>query len=92
VDPGAPCGGRSLPGDFKDNGDSSCEEDTQGGETATGNWMVTKDVKRKGKGKGKSNDKRKGKVEETPGVYDISRTVALLLQEERNEADSDMEG
>jgi len=52
--------------------------------------------KRKGKamdeGKGKGNSKEKGIVKQTPGWDDISHAVALQLQKEIYEADSDMEG
>jgi len=44
------------------------------------------------KGKGKGNSKGKGIVKQTPGGDDISRAVALQLQKEMYEADSDMEG
>ena len=44
------------------------------------------------KGKGKGNSKGKGIVKHTPGGDDISRAVALQLQKEMYEADSDTEG
>jgi hypothetical protein len=59
VDPGAPSGGRSRPGDDNDNDDGEGEEDTQGGEKGTGNGKGTKDGKGKGKEKGKGNGKGK---------------------------------
>jgi len=63
-----------------------------GGEKATGKGKGRKDGKGKGKGKGKGNCKGKGIVKQTPGGIDISRAVALQLQMERYEADSDTEG
>jgi len=36
VDPGAPSGARSRPGNGNDNDDGEGEEDTQGGEKGTG--------------------------------------------------------
>jgi hypothetical protein len=92
ADPGGPSGGRSSPGEGNDNDDSKGKEDMQGGEKGTekGN--------RKGKGKtteewkGKGNGKGKGIVKQTTGGDDISRAVALQLQKELYEADSDTEG
>jgi len=100
VDPGAPSGGRSRPSDGNDNDDSEGEEDTQGGEKGTGKGKGTKDGQGKGKGKateegkgkGKGNGKGKGIVKQTPGGDDISRAVAVQLQKEMYEADSDTEG
>jgi hypothetical protein len=92
ADPGAPSGGRSIPGNGKDNDDGECDDDTQSGEKGTGKGKGTNDGKGKGKGKGKGNGKGKGIVKQTPGGDNISRAVALQLQKERNEADSDMEG
>ena len=46
----------------------------------------------KGWGTGKGNGKGKGIVKQTPGGDDISRAVALQLQKERYEANSDTEG
>ena len=100
ADPGAPSGGRSHPGDGNDNDNAEGEEDTQGGEQATGKGKGTKDGKgngqRKGKGKGTGKGQGKGKgkgiVKQTPGGDDISCAVALQLQKERYEADSDTEG
>jgi len=43
-------------------------------------------------GKGKGNGKGKGTVKQTTGGVDISHAVALQLQKEMYEADSDMEG
>jgi hypothetical protein len=75
-------------------------EDTQGSEKGTGKGKGTKDWKRKGKekateegkGKGKGNSTGLGIVKQTPGVDDISCAVALQLQKERYQADSDTEG
>jgi len=92
VDPAAPSGGSSRPGDGNDNDNGEGEEDTQGGEKGTGKGKGTMDVKGKGMGKGKGNGNRKGIVKRTPGGDDISRAVALQLQKERNEADSGTEG
>jgi len=72
----------------------------QGGEKGTGKGKGTKDGKGKGKGKateerkgkGKGNGKGKGIVKQTPGEDDISRAVAVQLQKEMYEADSDTEG
>jgi len=44
------------------------------------------------KGKEKGNGKGKGIVKYTPEGDDISRAVALLMQKEMYEADSDTEG
>jgi len=82
ADPGGPSSGRSHPGDGNDNDNGEGGEDTQGGEKGTG----------KGKGKGKGNRKGEGIVKQTPGEDDISRPVALQLQKEMYEADSDMQG
>jgi len=98
ADPGAPSGGWSRPGYGNHNDNSEGEEDMQGGEKmtgkGTGKGKGTKDGKGKGKGKrkGKGNGNGKGIVEQTPGGDDISRAVALQLQKERYEADSDTEG
>jgi hypothetical protein len=94
ADPGAPSGGRSRSGDGHDNDNGEGEEDTLGGEKGTGKGKGTKDGKGKGKGQGKGKWKGKGKgiVKQTPGGVDISRAVALQLQKERYEADSDTEG
>jgi len=102
VDPGAPSGGSTRPGDGNDNEDSEGEEDTQGGEKGTVKGKRAKDGKgkgkasevgeRKGKGKGKGHSKGKGIVEQIPGGDDISRAIALWLQKEMSEADYDMEG
>jgi hypothetical protein len=70
------------------------------GETGTGKVKGTKDGKgtgqgkatEEGKGKGKVNGKGKGIVKQTPGEVDISRAVAVQLQKEMFEADSDTEG
>ena len=61
---------------------------------------MTEDRKGKVKGKGKAMEKGKGNrnrkgtgiVQHTPGGDDISRAVALQLQKEMYEADSDREG
>jgi len=92
ADPRAPSHGRSRPGNSDDNDKGEGEEDMQGGEKGIGKGKGTKDGKGKGKGKGKGNGKGKGIVKQTPGGDDISRAVALQLQKERYEADSDMEG
>jgi len=102
VDPGAPSGGRSRPGDDNDNDDGEGEDDTQGGEKGTGkgkgtrHWKgkgkETEDGKMKGKGKWKGNGKEKGIVTQTPGGGDISRAVALKLEKEMSEPDLDTEG
>ena len=55
-------------------------------------WEVSEDRKGKGKGKGQGNGKGKGIIKQTPGGDDISRAVALQLQEEMYEADLDTEG
>jgi hypothetical protein len=47
---------------------------------------------RAGRGKGKGNGKGKGIVKQTRGGDDISRAIALQLQKERYETDSDVEG
>ena len=93
VDPGAPSGGGSRPGDDNDNDHSDGEEHTQGGEKGTGKENGTKVGNGKGKGKGKGNGKRKGKgiVKQTPVGDDISRAVALQLQKEMSEADLETE-
>jgi len=80
----------SRPGDGYDNDNGEAEEDMQGGEKETGKEKGPKDGKWKGTGKGKGNGKGKGIVKQTTGGDDISRAVALLLQKERYEADSDM--
>jgi hypothetical protein len=64
----------------------------QGGEKGTGKGKGTKDRKGNRKGKWKGNSKGKGIVKQNPGGDDISRAVALQLQKERYEADSDTEG
>jgi hypothetical protein len=92
ADPGAPSGGMSRPGNGNNNENGEGEEDTQGGEKGTGKRKGTEDWKRKGKGKGKGNCNGKGIVERIPARDDICRAVALQLQKERYEADSDMEG
>jgi len=89
ADHGTPSGGRSRPGNDNNNDNGEGEEDTQGGEKGTGKGKGTKDGKRTGKGKGKGNGKGKGIVRQTPGGDDISRAVALQLQKERYEAESD---
>jgi len=102
ADPGAPSGGWNCPGDRNDNDDGESEEDTLGGEKRTGKGKGTKDGKGKGKvtddgkgkvkGKGKGNCKVKGIVKHTPGGHDISRAVALQLQNQMSKADFDTEG
>jgi len=92
ADPGARSGGRSRPGDGHDNDNGEGQEDMQGGEKGTRKGKGTKDGKGKRMGKGKGNGKGKGIVKQTPGGDDISRAVALQLQKEMYEADSDTEG
>jgi len=92
ANPGAPSGGRSRPGNVNDNDNGEGEEDTQGGEKGTRKGEGTKDGKGKGKGKGKGNGKGKGVVKQTAGGDDISHAVALQLQKEMYETDSDTEG
>jgi len=75
VDPRAPSGGWSRPGDADTKDDSDGEEDTQGGEKGTGNWKATKhgngngmataDWKGKGMGMGKAMEEGKGKGNST---------------------------
>jgi len=67
-------------------------EDTQGGKNGTGKGKGANDREGQGKGTGKENSKGKGIVKQTPGGDDISRAVALQLQKEMSEADSDTEG
>jgi hypothetical protein len=52
------------------------------------NWKATEEEKGKGNGNGKGN----GIVIQTPGGDDISFSVAVKLQKEMYEADSDTEG
>jgi len=101
ADSGVTSGGSSCPRDGNGNDDSIGEEkDTQGGDNAIGNGKGTKDGKgngngmatEEGKGKRKANGKGKGIVKRTPGGDDISHAVALPLQKEMYEADSDTEG
>jgi len=98
ADPGAPSSGRSCLSDGNDNDNGNGKEDLQGGEKETAKGKGTKDGKGKGKGKameeekGKGNGKGKGIVKQTPGGDDISCAVALQLQKEMYEADSDTEG
>jgi len=100
ADPRVPSGGGSRPSDGNDNDGSEGEGDTQGGEEWTGKGKGTKDGKGKekgsateeGKGKGKGNGTGKGIVEQTPGGDDISRAIAVQLQKEMYQADSDTEG
>jgi len=98
ADSGGPSEGKRHPGDGNDNDDSEGEEDMQGGEKSRGKGKGTKDGMgtRKGKatgdGNGKGNSKGKGIVKQTPGGDDISRAIALQLQKEMYEADSDQEG
>jgi len=100
ADSRTPRNGTSRPSDGNDNDDSEGEEDTHGGEKETGKVKGTKDRKgnRKGKateeGKGKwnRNGNRKGIVEQTLAGDVISRAVAVQLEKEMYEADSDTEG
>jgi len=100
ADPGGPSSRRCRPGDGNDNDDSEGEEDTQGGEIGTGTGKCTKDGKGKWtrkvteewKGKGKGNGKGKSIVTQTPGGDHIPRPIAVQLQREMYEADSDTEG
>jgi len=90
-DPGAARGGKSRPGDGNDNDDGEGEEDTPGGERGTGNGKGTKDRKGKVKAKWQRNRNGKGIVKRTPGGDNIFRAIALQLQKEMYEADSDTE-
>ena len=98
ADPGAPCRECSRLGDGTDNDDGKCEKNTQDGEKVTGDGYGTMDRKGKGKateeGKGNRMVKVEGIciVEQTPGGDDISRPIALQLQKEMYEADSNTEG
>jgi len=92
ADTGAPSIGRSRPGNRYENDNGEGAEDTQGGEKGTGKGKGTKDGKGKGKGKANGHGKGKGIVEQTRGQDDISRAVALQLQKEMYETDSDTEG
>jgi len=95
-----PSGGRSSPSAGTDNDDSKGEEDTQGGEKETGKEKGSNDGKGKekekateeGYGKGKGNSTGQGIVKQTPRGDDISRAVAVRLQKEMYEADSDTKG
>jgi hypothetical protein len=89
----APSGGTSRPGNGNDNNNCQGEENTQGGKKGTGKWNGGKAGKRNGKGKGKGTGNGKGKriVNLTPGGDDICLAVALQLQKETYEADSDTE-
>jgi len=97
VDPAARSSGRSCPSDRNDNDDRDGEEDTQGGENGSRKGKSSKDGKskrkrkateeRKEKGKGKGKGKWKGIVKQTPGGDDISRAVAVQLQQDMYEAD-----
>jgi len=105
-DHGAPRRGssRHTDGNDSDNGDG--EEEKQGDENGTwkekgthnqtgigkgkGKGMLK--AMEEGKGKGKGNSKGKGIVKQTPGGDDITRLIALQLQNEMYEAESDMEG
>jgi len=93
VHPGVPSGGRSCPSVGNDNDNGEGEEDAQCGEKGTRKVKGTKDGKgqgkAKGKGKGKGNGKGKCIVNHTPGGDDITRTIALQLEKEMYEADSD---
>jgi len=91
-DDGAPCGGRSHPGDGNGHHKGDGEEDTLGSERGSGIQNGTKDGRRTGKGKGKRNGIRKGIVKHTPAGDNISRAIALQLQMAMYEADSDPEG
>jgi len=100
ADPGTPSGGRIRRSDDNDNHDGQGEEDKQGGEKESGKGKGTTERKGKGKGKateegkgkGKANGEGKGIVKHYPGGDDISCAIALQLQKEMYEADSDMEG
>jgi hypothetical protein len=102
ADPGAPSGGKSRPGAQNENHNSQSEEDTQGGDKGTRKGKGSKDGTRKGKatedkqgkekGKGMGNGKGNGIVKHTPAGYDNSHAVAVQLQKEMYEADSDTEG
>jgi len=102
VDPGGPSSGRSHPhnGDYDHEGEG--EQDRQGGDAGTRKgkgrkngkitWKATQDRKGKGMGKRKGNGKGKGNVQNTPGGDNMSRAVALQLQNDMREADNNLEG
>jgi hypothetical protein len=92
ADPGEPSRGRSYPGNGNHNDDCESEKKRQGAQKGTGKGKGTKDGKGKGKGKGKGNGKGKGIVKRTPGGDDISCAIALQLQKQMSESNSDKEG
>jgi hypothetical protein len=75
------------------------EEGTQGGENRNGKGKCSKDGQERGngkatenvKGKGKGNGKGKGFLKPRLGGDDITHAIALKLQQEMYEADSDRE-
>ena len=99
-DHGAPSGGRSHHSDGNENDNGDGVEDTYSGEKGSTKGKGSMDGKGKGKGKaredgkgkGNGNCKGKGTVKQTPGGGDISHSVALRLQKEMYEADSDTQG
>jgi hypothetical protein len=92
VDPGAPSGGRSRPGNGNDNDNGKSEEDMQGAEKGTGTGKGMKDGNGKRNEKGKRNGKGKDIVQRNSGGDDISCAVTLQLQKQMSEADLDKEG
>jgi len=75
-----------------DNAYGKGEENTPGGEKGTGKGIGANGIEGERKGKGNRNSTGKGNVEQTPEGDNISCAVALQLQKERYEADSDTEG
>jgi hypothetical protein len=69
----------------KEPGKGRVQRMGRGKGTEEGNWKGTEE------GKGKGNGNRISIVKPTPGRDDISRAVALQLQKDMYEADSDME-
>jgi hypothetical protein len=100
ADPGSLSGGRSRRSDGNDIEDCEGEGDTQGGEEETRKEKSTKAGSGKGmgkatevgKGEGKGDGNGKSIVELTRGGDDISRAIALPLQKEVYQVDSDMLG
>ena len=64
----------------------------KGTKDGMGRRKSIEDENEKGNGKGNGNGKRKDIVKLTPWGDDISHAVALQLQKEMYEADSDNEG
>jgi hypothetical protein len=89
---GPPSVGRSRLGDVNGNGNGEGEENALRGETGTWKRKGTRDGNWNRKWKGKGNCKGKDIVKQTPGGDDISRAVALQLENEKYEPDTDTEG